>query len=228
MRTSLLAIASAGAKQTTRAPPSRDALRSPQSLGMPPASTTWPTRRREADVDQLHQLRVHRDQVDAERLRRSARRWRRSRRRAARGDIEPEAMTPNPPAFEIAATRLRSDTQVIAPPMIASSVPRKSRPRAHSRSSSARRRRRLRTRRRACRRVRLPDRRAAELDRSSGAVEPVGGMQRPQRQLGVFGGDQHADLDLRGRDHLDVDALARPASGTSAWRRRHGCACRRR
>ena len=52
------------------------------------------------------------------------------------GDIDPEAMTPNPPAFEIAATRLRSDTQVIAPPMIARSVPRNARPRAHSRSSS--------------------------------------------------------------------------------------------
>ena len=51
-----------------------------------------------------------------------------------------EAMTPNPPALEIAATKWRSETQVIAPPMIASSAPRKARPRAHSRSSSARRR----------------------------------------------------------------------------------------
>jgi len=56
------------------------------------------------------------------------------------GDIAPEAITPKPPAFEIAATRLRSDTQVIAPPMMARSVPRKARPRAHSRSSSPRHR----------------------------------------------------------------------------------------
>ena len=46
------------------------------------------------------------------------------------GVIEPEAMTPNPPALEIAATRWRSDTQVIAPPIMARSVPRKARPRA--------------------------------------------------------------------------------------------------
>ena len=157
----------------------------------------------DADVDQLEQLRVQRDQIDAERAVGSARRWRRSRRRAARGDIEPEAMTPNPPAFEIAATRLRSDTQVIAPPMIASSVPRKARPRAHSRSSSAPA---------ARRRPRSPHGRAC--GRSAAAdpsvirgVEPVGGMQRAQRELGVFGRDQHADLDLGGRDHLDVDAL---------------------
>jgi hypothetical protein len=40
-----------------------------------------------------------------------------------------EAITPNPPAFEIAATRLRSDTQLIAPHKIAVSQPRKSVPR---------------------------------------------------------------------------------------------------
>ena len=45
------------------------------------------------------------------------------------GDIEPEAITPKPPALEIAATRLRSDTQVIAPPMIANSQPSTVRPR---------------------------------------------------------------------------------------------------
>ena len=48
------------------------------------------------------------------------------------GDIEPEAMTPKPPAFESADTRCRSDTQVMAPPMMASSQPRNSRPRPQS------------------------------------------------------------------------------------------------
>ena len=48
------------------------------------------------------------------------------------GDMEPEAMTPNPPAFDSADTRCRSDTQVMAPPMIAISQPRKARPRSHS------------------------------------------------------------------------------------------------
>ena len=32
-------------------------------------------------------------------------------------------------------------------------------------------------------------------------------MQRPQRKLGIFLGDEDAHLDLGGRDHLDVDAL---------------------
>ena len=35
------------------------------------------------------------------------------------GDMEPEAMTPKPPALEMADTRLRSETQVMAPPMMA-------------------------------------------------------------------------------------------------------------
>ncbi len=33
--------------------------------------------------------------------------------------MEPQAMTPKPPALDVAATRWRSDTQVIAPPMMA-------------------------------------------------------------------------------------------------------------
>ena len=44
--------------------------------------------------------------------------------------IAPHAITPNPPAFEIAATRLRSLTHDIAPPMIATSQPRNAVPRA--------------------------------------------------------------------------------------------------
>ena len=41
----------------------------------------------------------------------------------------PQAITPNPPAFEMAETRLRSDTQLIAPHRMAVSLPRKSQPR---------------------------------------------------------------------------------------------------
>src|SRR4051812_27704847 len=47
------------------------------------------------------------------------------------GVMAPQAMIPNAPAFEMAATRLRSDTQVIAPQRIAISQPRKSVPRFH-------------------------------------------------------------------------------------------------
>ena len=46
------------------------------------------------------------------------------------GVIAPHAITPKPPALEIAATRWRSDTQDIAPPRIATSDPRKAAPRA--------------------------------------------------------------------------------------------------
>jgi hypothetical protein len=57
-------------------------------------------------------------------------------RESSSGDMDPEAITPKPPALEMAATRFRSDTQVIAPPIIAISQPRSSRPRFHRRSSS--------------------------------------------------------------------------------------------
>ncbi len=33
--------------------------------------------------------------------------------------MEPQAITPKPPAFEMADTRVRSLTQLIAPPMMA-------------------------------------------------------------------------------------------------------------
>jgi len=45
------------------------------------------------------------------------------------GVIAPQAITPKPPALEMAATRLRSLTQLIAPHRIAVSQPRKSVPR---------------------------------------------------------------------------------------------------
>ena len=89
-----------------------------------------------ADFDQIEELGMQGDQVDAERAPVSALVASISIASSS-GDMDPEAMTPNPPALDIAATRLRSDTQVIAPPMTASSQPRTSRPRAHSRSSCA-------------------------------------------------------------------------------------------
>src|SRR5215218_7282219 len=46
------------------------------------------------------------------------------------GLIAPQAITPKQPAFDMAATRLRSDTQLIAPARIAYSLPRKAAPRA--------------------------------------------------------------------------------------------------
>ncbi len=49
------------------------------------------------------------------------------------GVIAPQAITPKPPAFEMAATRLRSDTQLIAPHIMAYSLPRNSAPRCINR-----------------------------------------------------------------------------------------------
>src|SRR6185437_14022341 len=43
----------------------------------------------------------------------------------------------------------------------------------------------------------------------SGGVQSIGGMKRPHRQFHILLVDQHAHLDLGGRDHLDVDALVR-------------------
>ena len=46
------------------------------------------------------------------------------------GVIAPQAITPKPPALLMADTRLRSETQLIAPHRIACSLPRNSHPRA--------------------------------------------------------------------------------------------------
>jgi hypothetical protein len=54
------------------------------------------------------------------------------------GFIAPQAITPKPPAFEMAATKLRSLTQLIAPPMMATRLPRKAVPRCQRFSSLAR------------------------------------------------------------------------------------------
>ena len=50
------------------------------------------------------------------------------------GVIAPQAITPKPPALDMAETRLRSETQLIAPHRIAVSLPRKSAPRCISRA----------------------------------------------------------------------------------------------
>src|SRR5436305_770158 len=97
-------------------------------------------------------------------------------------------MTPNPPALEMAETRCRSLTQLMAPPMIAYRVPRNAVPRAQSRSSSAS---------------------SATLGAKPGCdvsgIEPVGRVQGAHGQFRVLRPDQDGDLDLAGRDHLDVD-----------------------
>ena len=138
MRTSLRAKPSAGAKQNTRAPFCLIRLIA-APLGRPPASTTWPTRwaaqmsmssiSRGCKVIRLTPKgRSVSDLVAAISADNSS------------GVIEPEAMTPKPPALDMAATRLRSDTQVIAPPIMARLQPSTAVPRAHKRSSSARKR----------------------------------------------------------------------------------------
>src|SRR5208282_979372 len=192
MRMSFLAIASDGAKHTSFAP---DCLMraTAGAGGNAPANTTWPTLC-------LVQTSISSIRSGWSVIKLTPKGFLVSFWVAAISSssslafIEPQAMTPKPPPLEMAATRWRSDTQVMAPPMMASSVPRKARPRAHSRSSQRRPK---------------PDVPAVMgCDLSSG-IQPVGGMQRAQRQLGVLLGDQHAHLDLGGRDHQDVDVLLR-------------------
>ena len=62
---------------------------------------------------------MERDEIDAERAVGEGEGRRDLGLERAPGVMAPQAMTPKPPALEIAATRLRSDTQVMAPPMIA-------------------------------------------------------------------------------------------------------------
>src|SRR5579875_2553463 len=104
-------------------------------------------------------------------------------------------MTPKPPALEMAATRWRSLTQVMAPPRMPTSQPRKRVPRAQSASSRAR----------AVSSVASP---WAGLGTDvSGDIKTVCRVQRTHRKFGIFGADQHAHLDLARGDHLDVDGL---------------------
>ena len=183
LRTSFLANASEGAKQTTLAPPALSRCIVSRG-GRPPASTTWPTRWSRQASASCVELRVHDDQVDAERAvgercrRRDLRRQQLRAHRAAgehaeaagvadRGDQVPLGHPGHGPAQdgELAAEE--------AP----ATLPERVDPRAWLRH------------------------------RLSVPVQAVGRVQRAQRQLGVLLADQHADLDLGGRDRLDVDAL---------------------
>ena len=134
--TSLRAVAAVGAKQTTLAPVSRTRRMTAEG-GSPPARTTWLTpRSAQTPIRSSRRgcmvIRLTPKGLDVRSLvpAISASSW--------SGDMEPEASTPKPPPLEMAATRLRSDTQVMAPPMMANSVPRNARPLLHSRSSRTR------------------------------------------------------------------------------------------
>src|SRR5579872_273061 len=111
---------------------------------------------------------------------------------SASGGIAPFAMTPKPPASEMAATRFRSDTQVMAPPMIPKEVPRKSRPRRQRWSR--------------CARASGCAVGSAVMSGSCG-IEAIGGMEGTERQFRIFLGDEDAHLDLGGGNHLDIDPL---------------------
>ena len=133
LRTSFLASASEGAKQTTLAPPALSRCIVSRG-GRPPASTTWPTRwSRQTSASSSScgcmtiRLTPNGRSVSAAVAAISA--------ASSSGPIEPQASTPKPPALLIAATRCRSDTQVMAPPRTASSLPRKRRPRCQSAST---------------------------------------------------------------------------------------------
>ena len=135
-RTSRLASDKAGAKHTTLAPPSLARRMAPPG-GIPPANTMCPTRAaRQASTSASRRgCMVIRFTPKG----RSVRAWVPAISSARRsGSMAPLAITPKAPALESAATRLRSLTQLIAPPMTATRAPRNSAPRAISRSSTAR------------------------------------------------------------------------------------------
>src|SRR5271165_3993457 len=187
-RTSRRARTRAGVKAISFAPPSFTARTAPPG-GMPPASTTWPTR-----AARQTRTRSPRSGCMVIRFTPNGRSVSAcvpaiSASNSA-GVIAPQAITPNPPALEIAATRWRSLTQLIAPPMMAYRHPRNAVPRSQSRS-----------------RVRRAEARSCNSDSGmlSGGIETVGRVQRAHRELGVVGGDKHTHLDFACRDHLDVD-----------------------
>src|SRR5271165_1353599 len=194
-RTRRLASTRAGVKAISFAPPSFTA-RTALPGGMPPASTMWPTfaskhtRARSSSWGcMVIRLTPNGRSVSA---------WVPAISAASRsGVIEPQAITPKPPALDMAATRWRSLTQVIAPPMMAWRQPRNAVPRTHSASSRARA---------AASRAVSPEGVMSEGMISAG-IEAIGGVQRAHRQFRVFRGNQHADLDLAGGDHLNVDRL---------------------
>src|SRR5262245_5013072 len=184
-RTSFLAITRAGAKHITLAPCLMREMAAPG--GRPPANTIWPTlwSRHTSTSSISWGWSVIRLTPNGMSVRAAVAAISFDSRS---GDMEPEAITPKPPALDRADTRWRSETQVMAPPMIASSDPRKRRPRSHSLS---------RWSRAACRFT------------GSHRVQTVGRMQAAHGELGVFLGDQHADLDFGSGDDLDVDTLFR-------------------
>ena len=51
----------------------------------------------------------------------------------------------------------------------------------------------------------------------SGGVQAVCGVERTQREFGELLGDQDTDLDLGGRDHLNIDALFVRFLMSQAW-----------
>jgi hypothetical protein len=120
-RTSFLASASAGAKQITLAPPSLMRLdgaalgrqcRRPARHALTPMASS----RRDQIVSCGCMVMRFTPNGFGQRLRR-----RRSRVSSRSGVIAPQAITPKPPALLMAETRLRSLTQLIAPPMMATS-----------------------------------------------------------------------------------------------------------
>jgi len=129
-RISFLASASAGAKAISLAPrPLILSIAHPG--GRPPASTTWPTScLAQTSIRSLScgciVMRLTPNGRDVRALVSAI------SVSSSSGVIAPQAITPKPPAFEMAETRFRSETQLIAPPMIATSQPRNSVPRCIS------------------------------------------------------------------------------------------------
>src|SRR5690606_31134854 len=184
-RSSFFASASVGANTMTFAPNALIASTLPLG-GIPPASTTWPT-------PCLPQTSISSNSIGCMVIRLTPNGLPVSAfvpaisASSSSGVIAPHAITPNPPALLIAATRLRSDTQLIAPHRIAWSQPRKAAPRASSSRSRAR-----------------PLRGNALT--GSFRVEAIGGVQDAHRQFRLILVDQDGHLDLAGRYRLDIDA----------------------
>src|SRR3546814_645571 len=202
-RSSFLPSESAGVKQISFAPNAFTASIAGAG-GSPPASTTWPTPclaqtwiRSASCGCMVMRLTPNGLCVSALVPAISASR--------SSGDIAPHAITPNPPAFDMAETRWRSDTQLIAPPRIAASVPRKSHPRA----ISCERRRRPASDIQCSLDKREQATAASGLGRRVAFVQAIGRVQDADGKLGIFLRDQHRHLYLGGGDRKDVDAARR-------------------
>ena len=134
-RISFFAKASVGAKQITLAPLALIASSEPLG-GRPPASTTWPT-------PCFAQVAISAIRSGCMVMRFTPNGFSVSALVAAISAssrstvIAPQAITPKPPALDMAATRLRSLTQLIAPAMMATSLPRNAAPRSMRRDRRA-------------------------------------------------------------------------------------------